>query len=80
MSDERAARIKLIIFDVDAVMTDDTIFLFPAPAGAASHDTHVRREQMATPGDSASRPATSSRRRVSTPMTARGFRWPGWAG
>jgi len=50
MSDERAARIKLIIFDVDGVMTDGTIFLFPAPAGAASHDTHVRREQMADAG------------------------------
>jgi 3-deoxy-D-manno-octulosonate 8-phosphate phosphatase (KDO 8-P phosphatase) len=44
MSDERAAKIKLIIFDVDGVMTDGTIFLFPAAAGAASHGTQQRRE------------------------------------
>jgi 3-deoxy-D-manno-octulosonate 8-phosphate phosphatase (KDO 8-P phosphatase) len=34
MSDERARRIKLLLFDVDGVLTDGTIFLFPAPAGA----------------------------------------------
>jgi 3-deoxy-D-manno-octulosonate 8-phosphate phosphatase (KDO 8-P phosphatase) len=34
MSKERAQKIKLILFDVDGVMTDGTIFLFPAPAGA----------------------------------------------
>ena len=50
MSDERAAKIKLIIFDVDGVMTDGTIFLFPAPAGTESHDTRARREQMADSG------------------------------
>jgi len=50
MSDERAAKIKLMVFDVDGVMTDGTIFLFPAPAGAASRDTHPRREQMADAG------------------------------
>ena len=31
MSDERAKKIKLMLFDVDGVMTDGTIFLFPAP-------------------------------------------------
>ena len=50
MSDARAAKIKLMIFDVDGVMTDGTIFLFPAAAGAASHDTQQRREQMADAG------------------------------
>jgi 3-deoxy-D-manno-octulosonate 8-phosphate phosphatase (KDO 8-P phosphatase) len=30
----RAKKIKLILLDVDGVMTDGTIFLFPAPAGA----------------------------------------------
>jgi 3-deoxy-D-manno-octulosonate 8-phosphate phosphatase (KDO 8-P phosphatase) len=50
MSDDRAAKIKLIIFDVDGVMTDGTIFLFPAPPGAASHETHKRREQVADEG------------------------------
>jgi 3-deoxy-D-manno-octulosonate 8-phosphate phosphatase (KDO 8-P phosphatase) len=34
MSEERARKIKLILFDVDGVMTDGTIWLFPAPAGA----------------------------------------------
>jgi len=49
MSEERAKKIKLIIFDVDGVMTDGTIFLLPAPAGApASTDEH--RERMADKG------------------------------
>ena len=30
----RAKKIKLLLFDVDGVMTDGTIWLFPAPAGA----------------------------------------------
>jgi 3-deoxy-D-manno-octulosonate 8-phosphate phosphatase (KDO 8-P phosphatase) len=34
MSKERAEKIKLILFDVDGVMTDGTIFLFPAPTNA----------------------------------------------
>src|SRR5258706_6263660 len=34
MSDERARKIKLLLFDVDGVLTDGTIFVFPAPAGA----------------------------------------------
>jgi 3-deoxy-D-manno-octulosonate 8-phosphate phosphatase (KDO 8-P phosphatase) len=34
MSDSRAKKIKLLIFDVDGVLTDGTIWLFPAPAGA----------------------------------------------
>lgn len=33
MSKARAKKIKLIIFDVDGVLTDGTIWLFPAPAG-----------------------------------------------
>ena len=31
---KRAKKIKLILLDVDGVMTDGTIFLFPAPPGA----------------------------------------------
>jgi 3-deoxy-D-manno-octulosonate 8-phosphate phosphatase (KDO 8-P phosphatase) len=50
MSDERARKIKLIIFDVDGVMTDGTIFLFPAPADAAASDTNERRSQFADKG------------------------------
>ncbi len=34
MSAERAQKIKLVLFDVDGVLTDGTIWLFPAPAGA----------------------------------------------
>ncbi len=50
MADERAKKIKLMLFDVDGVMTDGTIFLFPAPGGGASHETHEHRERMADKG------------------------------
>ncbi|MGB8888618.1 MAG: HAD hydrolase family protein [Candidatus Korobacteraceae bacterium] len=50
MSSERAKKIKLMLFDVDGVMTDGTIFLFPAPGGGAGSGTHQRREQMADQG------------------------------
>jgi 3-deoxy-D-manno-octulosonate 8-phosphate phosphatase (KDO 8-P phosphatase) len=33
-ANERAQRIKVILFDVDGVLTDGGIWLFPAPAGA----------------------------------------------
>jgi 3-deoxy-D-manno-octulosonate 8-phosphate phosphatase (KDO 8-P phosphatase) len=46
MSDERARKIKLIIFDVDGVMTDGTIFLFPAPGGASGAATQEHRDRM----------------------------------
>lgn len=44
MPTARARRIKLLLFDVDGVLTDGTIWLFPAPAGAqlSTHD-HARR-------------------------------------
>lgn len=47
MSEERAKKIKLIIFDVDGVMTDGTIFLFPAPGGTSGSDTQEHRDRMA---------------------------------
>jgi 3-deoxy-D-manno-octulosonate 8-phosphate phosphatase (KDO 8-P phosphatase) len=34
MSLDRARKIKLLLFDVDGVLTDGTIWFFPAPAGA----------------------------------------------
>jgi 3-deoxy-D-manno-octulosonate 8-phosphate phosphatase (KDO 8-P phosphatase) len=34
MSKARAKKIKLLLFDVDGVLTDGSIWLFPAPAGA----------------------------------------------
>jgi 3-deoxy-D-manno-octulosonate 8-phosphate phosphatase (KDO 8-P phosphatase) len=43
MSLERARKIKLLLFDVDGVLTDGTIWLFPAPAGAPfSTQQHAR--------------------------------------
>ena len=50
MVDERAKKIKLMLFDVDGVMTDGTIFLFPAPVGGAGRDTREHRETMADKG------------------------------
>jgi len=50
MADERAKKIKLMLFDVDGVMTDGTIFLFPAPGGGDSQSTREHREQMAGKG------------------------------
>src|SRR5208337_3832827 len=50
MADERAKKIKLMLFDVDGVMTDGTIFLFPAPGGAAGQGTHEHRERLADAG------------------------------
>jgi 3-deoxy-D-manno-octulosonate 8-phosphate phosphatase (KDO 8-P phosphatase) len=34
MSRKRAKKIKLLLFDVDGVLTDGKLFIFPAPAGA----------------------------------------------
>src|SRR6266481_945118 len=46
MSLDRAKKIKLVLFDVDGVLTDGSIWLFPAPAsGPQSTDAH--REQHA---------------------------------
>ena len=50
MADERAKKIELMLFDVDGVMTDGTIFLFPAPGGGAGQYTHEHREKMAGAG------------------------------
>ena len=50
MSEQRARKIKLIIFDVDGVMTDGTIFLFPAPADPSRSETQERRRQFADKG------------------------------
>jgi len=50
MSDERARKIKLMLFDVDGVMTDGTIYFFPAPGGGSGHATNEHRERMADAG------------------------------
>jgi 3-deoxy-D-manno-octulosonate 8-phosphate phosphatase (KDO 8-P phosphatase) len=50
MSEARAARIKLLLFDVDGVLTDGTIWLFPAPAGAPQPTAGARAEKSDAPG------------------------------
>jgi 3-deoxy-D-manno-octulosonate 8-phosphate phosphatase (KDO 8-P phosphatase) len=41
---ERAKKIKVILFDVDGVLTDGSIWLFPAPAsGPRSTDAHAEK-------------------------------------
>src|SRR5215475_10817330 len=44
MSLDRAKKIKIILFDVDGVLTDGSIWLFPAPA-TAPRATDAHREQ-----------------------------------
>lgn len=44
MSLDRAKKIKLVLFDVDGVLTDGTIWFFPAPdSGPRSTDSHAER-------------------------------------
>lgn len=40
-AEDRARRIKLIIFDVDGVLTDGGIWIFPAPAPSATTADHA---------------------------------------
>ena len=47
MSKARAKEIKLILFDVDGLLTDGKIWIFPSPAGAPQS----RREDAAQPED-----------------------------
>ena len=45
-AEERARRIQLLIFDVDGVLTDGGIWIFPAPGGdTAGHATTQRAEE-----------------------------------
>ena len=39
MSKKRAKKIKLLLFDVDGVLTDGKLFIFPAPAGVEPSTT-----------------------------------------
>ena len=51
MSEARARKIKLLLFDVDGVLTDGTIWLFPAPAGAQqASSTREHTGKMAEAG------------------------------
>lgn len=49
MIEDRARKIKLLLFDVDGVLTDGTIWLFPAPQRVET-DTASRTEQLADAG------------------------------
>jgi 3-deoxy-D-manno-octulosonate 8-phosphate phosphatase (KDO 8-P phosphatase) len=43
---DRARRIKIILFDVDGVLTDGSIWLFPAPAASsAATSTHIQQQE-----------------------------------
>src|SRR3569833_2704948 len=47
-AEERARRIKIILFDVDGVLTDGTIWLVPAPnpeASSASTQSHLSKHE-----------------------------------
>jgi 3-deoxy-D-manno-octulosonate 8-phosphate phosphatase (KDO 8-P phosphatase) len=44
MSTDRAKKIKVVLFDVDGVLTDGSIWLFPAPAaGPRTTDAHAQK-------------------------------------
>jgi 3-deoxy-D-manno-octulosonate 8-phosphate phosphatase (KDO 8-P phosphatase) len=49
MSEERARKIKLLLLDVDGVMTDGSLWFFPAPAGARQQ-TRKRAAKFADQG------------------------------
>src|SRR5437016_9115880 len=48
-TNSRAKRIKLLLFDVDGVLTDGKLFFFPAPAGA-QQTIHERAAKHAGQG------------------------------
>jgi 3-deoxy-D-manno-octulosonate 8-phosphate phosphatase (KDO 8-P phosphatase) len=50
MSKARAKKIKLLLLDVDGVMTDGKIFLFPAPGGAVQSVRSATRRKSGTGG------------------------------
>lgn len=50
MSIDRAKKIKLVLFDVDGVLTDGSIWLFPAPAAGAQTTEEHRRRHADAPG------------------------------
>jgi len=54
MSKERASKIKVVLFDVDGVMTDGHIYLFPAPAGVTQSLREVREAKADAGGFSVS--------------------------
>lgn len=49
-AETRAKRVKIIIFDVDGVLTDGSIWLFPAPPGAGNSSTIEHTDKMENKG------------------------------
>lgn len=49
-AETRAKRVKIIIFDVDGVLTDGSIWLFPAPPGAGNSSTIEHIDKMENKG------------------------------
>src|SRR5215472_1326860 len=50
MSLDRAKKIKLVLFDVDGVLTDGSIWLFPAPASGPQTTEAHRSRHADAPG------------------------------
>ena len=50
MSKVRAKKIKLLLFDVDGVLTDGKIWIFPAPAGSHASSEELVAKQVAKGG------------------------------
>ena len=42
----RARKIKLLLFDVDGVLTDGKLFIFPAPAGPQPSELDQRTQDQ----------------------------------
>jgi 3-deoxy-D-manno-octulosonate 8-phosphate phosphatase (KDO 8-P phosphatase) len=59
MSHERAKKIKVLLFDVDGVLTDGTIWLFPFPSGP-----EINPQKQALRQDDAGAPSVVSSRMV----------------
>jgi len=53
MAQARARKIKLVLFDVDGVLTDGTIWLFPAPSGVTSTHIHSKKSERSSVGGTA---------------------------
>ncbi|MBV8206091.1 MAG: HAD hydrolase family protein [Acidobacteria bacterium] len=50
MPEARAKKIKLVLFDVDGVLTDGTILLLPAPHGMQQTTDSARHAESESPG------------------------------
>jgi FMN phosphatase YigB (HAD superfamily) len=72
---DRARKIKIILFDVDGVLTDGTIWLVPGPAGGKVLEEIGSKTSI---GFGVNRPPWS-RPRATARTTAPRFRWRGWA-